>query len=151
SEKLDSSFILQPSSFVFRPSSFIAPMQPDGNPSKRVGIVGAGPAGLAAAYDLSRAGLQVVVFEAGPEVGGLAAGFKAPHWDWTLEKFYHHWFATDHAILGLIEELGWRDQVLFPRPYTVAYVNGHFEPLDSPSAALRFFLRNYPLSDMARF
>jgi protoporphyrinogen oxidase len=51
----------------------------------------------------------------------------------------------------LIDELGWREQVLFPRPYTVAYVKGKFEPLDSPSMALRFFLRNYPLTDMARF
>ncbi len=118
---------------------------------KRVGIVGAGPAGLAAAYDLARAGAAVVIFEGAPQVGGLAAGFKAPHWDWTLEKFYHHWFASDSAILGLIRELGWSDQVLFPRPYTVAYVKGKFEPLDSPLMALRFFLRNYPLTDMARF
>jgi protoporphyrinogen oxidase len=119
--------------------------------AKRIGIVGAGPAALAAGYDLAHAGFKVVLFEAGPQVGGLAAGFKAPHWDWTLEKFYHHWFATDKAILGLIGELGWRDQVLFPRPYTVAYVKGKFEPLDSPLMALRFFLRNYPLIDMARF
>ncbi len=117
----------------------------------RIGIVGAGPAGLAAAYDLARAGHQVVIFEAAPEVGGLAAGFKAPHWDWSLEKFYHHWFGTDSAILGLIDELGWRDQVLFPRPFTVVYVNGKFEPLDSPVQAVKFFLRNYPPSDMVRF
>src|SRR5713101_378267 len=104
-----------------------------------IAIVGAGAAGLAAAYDLGKAGHKVTIFEAAPEVGGLAAGFKAPHWDWTLEKFYHHWFATDKSILGLIDELGWRHQVLFPRPYTVAYVNGKFEPLDSPLMALRFF------------
>lgn len=124
---------------------------PERSSSRRIAVVGAGPAGLAAAYDLARAGHQVVVFEAAPEVGGLASGFKAPHWDWTLEKFYHHWFASDKAILGLIAELGWSDQVLFPRPYTVAYVNGKFEPLDSPLMALRFFLRNYPLTDMLRF
>lgn len=117
----------------------------------RVAIIGAGPAGLAAAYDLARSGHSVTIYEAAPQVGGLAAGFKAPHWDWALEKFYHHWFGSDKAILGLIKELGWSDQVLFPRPYTVAYVKGKFEPLDSPLMALRFFLRNYPLSDMIRF
>lgn len=114
-------------------------------------IIGAGPAGLAAAYDLTRAGQRVTILESADQVGGLAAGFKAPHWDWSLEKFYHHWFASDKAILGLIDELGWRDQVLFPRPYTVVYVNGRFQPLDSPLEAVRFFLRNFSVMDMARF
>jgi protoporphyrinogen oxidase len=118
----------------------------------KIAIIGAGPAGLAAAYDLTRAGQAVTLFEAAPGVGGLAAGFKAPHWDWTLEKYYHHWFASDSSMLGLIKELGWSDQVLFPRPLTVAYVNGRFQPLDSPLMALKFFLFNsFSLIDMARF
>ena len=104
----------------------------------RIAIIGAGPAGLAAAYDLSRGGQQVTVFEAAPGVGGLAAGFKAPHWEWTLEKFYHHWFASDAAILGLIKELGWSDQVLFPRPITAMYHDGRFYAFDSALAVLRF-------------
>jgi protoporphyrinogen oxidase len=116
-----------------------------------IAIIGAGPAGLAAAYDLTRAKHQVTLYEAAPQVGGLAAGFKAPHWQWSLEKFYHHWFASDSAILGLIDELGWREKVLFPRPYTVVYVNGQFQPLDSPAEALKFFLGNFSLLDLFRF
>jgi len=38
---------------------------------KRVGIVGAGPAGLAAADVLARTGIRSVVFDAYPEIGGL--------------------------------------------------------------------------------
>jgi len=114
-------------------------------------IIGAGPAGLAAAYDLTRAGERVTVFEAADSVGGLAAGFKAAHWDWTLEKFYHHWFASDAAMLGLIAELGWSDQVVFPRPYTVLYFDGQFYPADSPLTALAFFARRFPLRDVVRF
>ncbi|MFQ5410020.1 MAG: NAD(P)/FAD-dependent oxidoreductase [Anaerolineales bacterium] len=104
----------------------------------KIAIIGAGAAGLAAAHDLVNAGHRVTIFEAAPKVGGLAAGFKAPHWDWTLEKFYHHWFQSDRHILGLIDELGWRADVLFPRPQTVVYHAGDFYPLDSPLAVLRF-------------
>jgi protoporphyrinogen oxidase len=120
--------------------------------SKRIAIIGAGMAGLAAAYDLNKAGHQVTIYEGAPGVGGLAAGFKAPHWDWTLEKYYHHWFASDRHMLGLIEELGWSDQVLFPRPYTVIYFEGKFYPFDSITSNMpQFLLRHYSLVDVARF
>jgi protoporphyrinogen oxidase len=117
----------------------------------RVAIIGAGPAGLAAAHDLNKAGLAVTVYEAASEVGGLAAGFKAPHWSWSLEKFYHHWFASDRHMLGFIEELGWSREVLFPRPYTVVYYEGKFQPLDSISEAAKFTLRHFSLIDFVRF
>jgi len=105
---------------------------------KNIAILGAGFGGMAAAYDLARAGHQVTIYEAADMVGGLASGFKEPHWDWWVEKFYHHWFATDRHILGLIDELGWRDRVLFPRPYTVIYYQGKFYPFDSYLTALFF-------------
>ncbi len=105
---------------------------------KQVAVLGAGMAGMAAAYDLARAGHQVTIFEATDFAGGLASGFKEPHWDWSVEKYYHHWFQTDRHILGLIDELGWSDRVLFPRPYTVMYYQGKFYPFDSILAALKF-------------
>ena len=105
---------------------------------KKIAIIGAGIGGMAAAYDLARAGHNVSIFEASDYVGGLASGFKESHWDWWVEKYYHHWFATDHHILGLIDELGWREEVIFPRPYTVMYYKDKFYPFDSIPAALMF-------------
>ena len=104
----------------------------------KVAVIGAGFGGMAAAYDLANGGHQVTIYESADQVGGLASGFKQPNWDWWVEKFYHHWFASDKHMLGLIRELGWSDQVLFPRPYTVVYHEGRFYPFDSISKALMF-------------
>jgi len=103
-----------------------------------IAIIGAGFGGMAAAYDLARAGHTVTIYEAADHVGGLAAGFKEPHWNWSVEKFYHHWFASDKHMLGLIDELGWSDKVLFPRPYTVLQYKGKWYPFDSILNALLF-------------
>lgn len=105
---------------------------------KKIAIIGAGFGGLAAAYDLARAGHEVTVFEASDHTGGLAAGFKEPGWDWSVEEFYHHWFANDRHMLGLIDELGWSERVIFKRPYTVMYYNGRFYPFDSILKAILF-------------
>jgi len=115
----------------------------------KIAVIGAGIGGMAAAYDLNRAGHKVIVYEAADHVGGLASGFKDPSWDWTIEKYYHHWFSSDHDILGLIRELGWQDNVIFPRPYTVMFYDDKFYPLDSPIAALKF--PGFNLFDIARF
>ncbi len=105
---------------------------------KKIAIIGAGYAGMSAAYDLRKAGHQVTLFESVNYVGGLASGFKEPNWEWSVEKFYHHWFQSDAHMLGLIKELGLSDKVIFPRPTTVVYHNGKFQPFDSILSALLF-------------
>jgi protoporphyrinogen oxidase len=104
----------------------------------KIAIIGAGFGGMAAAWDLKKAGHEVTIFESADYVGGLASGFKEPHWDWSVEKFYHHWFQTDKSMFDLIHELGWEDHVLFPRPLTVMYHKGKFYPFDSILKALLF-------------
>lgn len=112
--------------------------------AQNIAIIGAGATGLAAAWDFARAGHTVTLYEAAANVGGLAAGFKEPNWEWTLEKFYHHWFESDKDILGLLDEMGLRDQVIFPRPKTSFWINGKMYRSEiSPSA---LFLPLSPLS-----
>jgi protoporphyrinogen oxidase len=103
--------------------------------SLNIGIIGAGATGMAAAWDLTRAGHRVVLFEAGSEVGGLAAGFRDDNWDWRLEKFYHHWFETDKEIEKLLKEMGEWENVIFPRPKTSYWIDDKIVRSEiSPSA-----------------
>ncbi len=104
----------------------------------KIAIIGAGITGLSAAYDLAKAGQDITIYEAENQVGGLASGFKEPNWEWSLEHFYHHWFASDEHILGLIEELGLSHKTLFPRPYTVLLHNQKWYPFDGILQALMF-------------
>ena len=50
---------------------WVVPIEPDVRTGKKVAVVGSGPAGLAAAQQLTRAGHTVVVFERADRIGGL--------------------------------------------------------------------------------
>jgi glutamate synthase (NADPH/NADH) small chain len=64
---------------------WVVPQPPSRKTGKRVAIVGSGPAGLACAQQLARAGHDVVVFEKNDRVGGLLR-YGIP--DFKMEK--HH-------------------------------------------------------------
>ena len=100
-----------------------------------IAIIGAGVAGLSAAWELTSAGHNVTIYETGQEVGGLAAGFRDEGWDWALEKFYHHWFTTDSEVKKLTQEMDTWDKVTFPRPKTSYWIDGKLVRSEmSPSA-----------------
>jgi protoporphyrinogen oxidase len=50
----------------------------------KVTIIGAGPAGLSAAYFLSKKGIKPIIFEAGKNVGGLAGSVKLWNKDYDI-------------------------------------------------------------------
>lgn len=64
---------------------WIQPQKPAFRTGKRVAVVGSGPAGLAAAQQLCRAGHSVTLFEKADRIGGLLR-YGIPHFK--LEKHY---------------------------------------------------------------
>ena len=64
-------------------SGWVVPQPPQNKTGKRVAIIGSGPAGLAAAQQLARAGHDVTVFEKSDRIGGLL-GYGIP--DFKLDK-----------------------------------------------------------------
>lgn len=99
-------------------------------------IVGGGFTGLSAAYDLAAAGQKVVVLEREPMVGGLASGFTVG--EFTLEKFYHHWFTNDVHVMDLIKEIGREEEVVFRPTRTGMYYANTIFRLSTPLDLLKF-------------
>jgi len=106
----------------------------------KVAVVGGGFTGLAAAYELTKHGAAVTLFESSPVLGGLAHGFRQPDWKWHLEYSYHHWFTNDRAVLTLIKELGLEDKLIIKRPITANYVPNSKLSFDSLKGANIFQL-----------
>ena len=75
----------------------------------RVGIIGAGATGLAAAYELGTHGHRVAVYERAPFLGGHASTFDVG--GARLERGYHHWFNGDADIIDLVGEIGLGDRI----------------------------------------
>jgi protoporphyrinogen oxidase len=102
----------------------------------KIAIIGAGFTGLSAAYELTKKGHRVYVFEKDSQPGGLALGFKEDNWEWSLEKHYHHWFTNDKFVLNLAKEI--EHEVIIKRPKTSVLVNDGIYQFDSPKEVLLF-------------
>ncbi|HVZ34649.1 MAG TPA: FAD-dependent oxidoreductase [Polyangiaceae bacterium] len=85
----------------------------------RVGITGAGPAGMTAAYCLAREGESVEVFEAANEVGGLARSLEL--WGQIVDMGPHRFFSADKRVNELWLEVVGRDYRLVDRLTRIYY------------------------------
>lgn len=102
----------------------------------RIAIIGAGFTGLTAAYRLCQKGHKVTLLEKESLGGGLAGGFKEKGWDWHLENFFHHLFASDQAAKNLIRELDLFDKLFYVRAKTSILKGQGVFQFDSPTTLL---------------
>ena len=93
-------------------------------------IIGAGPAGLTAAYQLSKETPEVAVFEAGDCVGGLARSIRL--WDQTVDLGPHRFFSRDRRTNELWLEVAGRDYAMVNRQTRIFYRGELFQyPLEA--------------------
>jgi protoporphyrinogen oxidase len=65
-------------------------------PPNRIAIIGAGPAGLTAAYCLAKAGIAADVYEASPAAGGMCRTIEL--WGQHVDIGPHRFFSTDKIV-----------------------------------------------------
>jgi protoporphyrinogen oxidase len=113
----------------------------------KIAILGGGFTGLTAAYYLQKKGHDITIYEQNNNLGGLAAGFKEPEWNWHIERAYHHLFTSDHHINRLAKDIGF-DGIYYQTPETSSLykVENNYRtfPLDSPQNLLTFPLLSLP-------
>ena len=102
----------------------------------KVGIVGGGLMGLCLAHRLSTQGHVVKVFEAAPQLGGLATHQDFGEFTW--DRFYHVILPTDKELLGFIDDIGLSSQMRWNKTLTGYYVDQKTHSLSTPLEYLRF-------------
>lgn len=87
-------------------------------------MIGAGPAGITAAYQLAKAGTRVTVFEASPWIGGMSRSFEL--WDQRVDLGPHRFFSSDARVNRLWLEVVGRDYRMVNRLSRILYAGKLF-------------------------
>lgn len=103
---------------------------------QRIAVLGAGPMGLAVAYQLAKDGHHPVVFEADDRVGGMTAAFDFS--GLSIERYYHFHCISDHAFLKVLGELGIADKMHWVETKMGYWYQGELQPWGNPIALLKF-------------
>jgi protoporphyrinogen oxidase len=102
----------------------------------RAAVLGAGPMGLAAAYELLKAGWSVDLYERDDRIGGMSAstdldGLK-------IERYYHFICAPDATLFEYLREFKIEDRLRWVETRMGFYFDGRLYDWGHPFALLRF-------------
>lgn len=104
--------------------------------SERIAVLGAGPMGLAVAYQLARDGHHPVVFEADDRVGGMTASFDFGGLQ--IERYYHFHCTSDSDFLTVLDELGLASKMRWTETRMGYWFGKRLQAWGNPVALLRF-------------
>ena len=108
------------------------------HPDKRVVIVGAGPAGLTAAYELCKAGVRSVVLEKSETVGGLARTVNRGGYHFDIGG--HRFFTKVKAVEDIWREVLSNDEFLRRPRLSRIYYDKKFFPYPLRAFKTLFYL-----------
>ncbi len=91
--------------------------------TKKIAVIGTGPAGATAAYLLSRKGVSLDVYEAAPVVGGMAKSIEL--WNQIVDIGPHRFFSSDPRVNKIWLEVAGKDYKIVNR-LTRIYYKGKF-------------------------
>ncbi len=103
---------------------------------KTLAVIGAGPMGLAVAYQAAMDGHAVTVIEADDRIGGMSASFDFD--GLSIERYYHFICASDQPLFDLLQELGIQDRLRWKETRMGYYYQGGVHPWGNPIALLQF-------------
>jgi protoporphyrinogen oxidase len=103
----------------------------------KVAVLGAGMAGLAAGYRLTKRGHECSVYERWPGLGGQAATLDAGD-GVLIERYYHHLFTSDREIHELCNEIGLEDELVGWPSSVGMFAEGELHPFTTPLDLLRY-------------
>jgi protoporphyrinogen oxidase len=102
----------------------------------RFAIGGGGMLGLTLAHRFAQAGHEVTVFEAAPELGGLASAWSLGGVTW--DRHYHVTLLSDSYLRALLTELGLESEMRWVTTKTGFFCDGKLYSLSDSLEFLRF-------------
>lgn len=103
---------------------------------QQIAVLGAGPMGLAVAYQLALSGHKPILFEADDRVGGMTACFDFG--GTRIERYYHFHTTSDHALMEIMDELDIAYKMHWIETRMGYLYEGQLQPWGNPSALLKF-------------
>lgn len=95
------------------------------NEKPKVLVIGAGPAGLSCAYELAKNGVEVIVYEASPHVGGMSRSFDL--WGQRVDLGPHRFFSKEKKINKFFTEVLDGEFTMVNRLTRIYYKNRFFQ------------------------